>query len=251
MYEINFSSYLVPGVPEVHKLVWALETAEQPALIHCRRGSDRTGLAAAVALLLHSDEGLRDSWQQLHWRYGHLEFSRSGALHQVLVQYEEWLAKHGKQHAPHLAKTWLLEHYRPGPYWAEIVPLEAPTELKLRQPELARFRVYNRSAYPWQFKQSDNSGFHLHFLLRSEDRSIGYLGGAGYFDEELLPGEFIDLQFSLPAVKDAGKYDLLVDMGHEGHCWFFLVGSEPFAQEIVVVDDAPKQRNKRRRAATE
>lgn len=246
-FDVNLSSYLVPGVPEMRKLVKALDDGEYPVLIHCRRGSDRTGLASALAMLLKTDATLNEAQAQLSWRYGHLEYSRTGTLHRVFRQYENSLEQRELTHTPMRLHDWLLTEYTPGPYWAEIVPLEVPTEMDLRSPKLARFKVINRSEYPWNFKQSASSGFHLQYLLRNEDWSKAYQGGAGYFDKVLLPGDGMELAFSLPAVSKPGRYRLRVDMGEEGACWFFLVGSPCFESELVVGNPDAAEHHKKRK----
>jgi hypothetical protein len=231
-----FSSYLVPGVEEFRELVRVLDRCEYPVLLHCRRGADRTGLASAVALLLHTDAEPEETRRQLSWRFGHLSFGRSGGLHLVLDMYKAWLAQDGKLHRPELFRTWVLEYYQPGPFWAEIEPLQVPTRLQVKKPVAARFRIHNRSHFPWQLRQAANVGMHLHWLVRNEDHSNAWQGGAGYFDAVVLSGESIELTIGLPSISKPGKYELLVDMGDEVHGWFFLVGSKPFVTELIVED---------------
>ncbi|WP_376095480.1 tyrosine-protein phosphatase [Roseomonas sp. CCTCC AB2023176] len=51
----------------------------EPALIHCKSGADRTGLAAGVFLLLNGGTS-QQALDQLHWRFGHVSASRTGIL---------------------------------------------------------------------------------------------------------------------------------------------------------------------------
>lgn len=51
----------------------------EPALIHCKSGADRTGLAAGVFLLLNGGSSA-EALDQLHWRFGHVSASRTGIL---------------------------------------------------------------------------------------------------------------------------------------------------------------------------
>ena len=48
------------------KVVQALHDAEEPILIHCANGNDRSGLASALYLLLRTDASLNDARQQFH-----------------------------------------------------------------------------------------------------------------------------------------------------------------------------------------
>src|SRR5262249_9730162 len=50
--DICFSAGHLPAVGEMRRLVEVLDRTEYPILLHCRRGADRTGMSAAVVLLL-------------------------------------------------------------------------------------------------------------------------------------------------------------------------------------------------------
>ena len=50
-----------------------------PALMHCKSGADRAGLAAGLAILLEGGRSAQ-ALQQLHWRFGHFSRSRTGIL---------------------------------------------------------------------------------------------------------------------------------------------------------------------------
>lgn len=58
------------------------ETSPRPLLLHCKSGSDRTGLAAAFYLLDIQHMPPREADRQLSWTYGHLPYfgSRTSAM---------------------------------------------------------------------------------------------------------------------------------------------------------------------------
>jgi protein tyrosine phosphatase (PTP) superfamily phosphohydrolase (DUF442 family) len=51
-----------------------------PAVMHCKSGADRAGFAAALYLLVHEQAPLDEAIRQLHWRYGHFRWSKTGIL---------------------------------------------------------------------------------------------------------------------------------------------------------------------------
>jgi uncharacterized protein (TIGR01244 family) len=79
------------GVPRPESIRWARElfdSIEYPALIHCKSGADRTGLAAALYLLLHEGRPIEEARAQLHGRYGHFRWTATGVLDAFFDAYE-------------------------------------------------------------------------------------------------------------------------------------------------------------------
>jgi protein tyrosine/serine phosphatase len=60
---------------------------EYPALVHCKSGADRAGLAAALYLILHEGRSAADAMRELSPRYGHLRFAKTGILDAFLARY--------------------------------------------------------------------------------------------------------------------------------------------------------------------
>ena len=59
---------------QIKQLVAMMRDAPKPLLIHCRSGSDRTGLAAALYLKEIAHQTDAEAAHQLSLRYGHLSF---------------------------------------------------------------------------------------------------------------------------------------------------------------------------------
>ena len=232
--DITLSSYLPPNVVQLRKLIQALEESEPPILLHCRRGSDRTGLAAGLALLLRSAADVPEARRQLSWRYGHFAISQTGKLERLLDMYENWLATNGETHRFALLRQWALTAYRPAHCWARIEPLDVPSRLPFGRPVAARFRVTNCSGQPWTFRKQSNAGVHLRYSIAKPEAIKEREGGAGFFDATLAPGESIDLTLALPALRDPGRYRLVVDMYDCKMGWFNPYGSRKFESELDV-----------------
>jgi protein tyrosine/serine phosphatase len=78
---------------EVDELVDVLQRAPKPMLIHCKSGSDRTGVAAAMFIALREGAMTDHARGQLSFRYGHLSipFIAEYAMDRELEQFSERL----------------------------------------------------------------------------------------------------------------------------------------------------------------
>jgi protein tyrosine/serine phosphatase len=87
---LPMSARRLPTAAELLALWQTIATAERPLLFHCRAGVDRTGLAAALAVL-HDTDDLQQARSQLALiPYGHLGWFGTGAMDEVLDRYEPW-----------------------------------------------------------------------------------------------------------------------------------------------------------------
>ena len=57
-----------------------------PALMHCKSGADRTGLAAGLAILFEGGTAA-EAMRHLSWRYGHFRKSPTGVLDAFFIHY--------------------------------------------------------------------------------------------------------------------------------------------------------------------
>ncbi len=60
---------------------------EYPAVMHCKSGADRAGLAAALFLILHEGVPVREAARQLSPRFGHWRFAKTGILDAFFARY--------------------------------------------------------------------------------------------------------------------------------------------------------------------
>ena len=76
----------------------------EPALIHCKSGADRAGLAAGLFVLLEGGTA-EMAMRQLSLRFGHLRRSRTGVLDAFFLRFE----REGEGRKPFL--DWVREDY--------------------------------------------------------------------------------------------------------------------------------------------
>ncbi|WP_160122780.1 fused DSP-PTPase phosphatase/NAD kinase-like protein [Rhodovarius lipocyclicus] len=102
LIDAPFESRGAPHRDRIERLVALLPSLREPILIHCKSGADRTGLIAAVWLLLQGRPPA-EAMRQLSLRYGHVAAARTGILDAFVALYAKAWPK------PFL--QWLREDY--------------------------------------------------------------------------------------------------------------------------------------------
>jgi protein tyrosine/serine phosphatase len=78
-----------PEREDLLRLIRILREAEEPVLLHCKSGADRSGFAAALYLILREGMPVARARRQLSWRFGHWRGGASGILDLILERYAE------------------------------------------------------------------------------------------------------------------------------------------------------------------
>ena len=81
-----FESRGAPHRDRIERLAAMLPDLPEPILIHCKSGADRTGLIAAIWLLLQGRPPA-EAAAQLSWRHGHIAAARTGILDAFIARY--------------------------------------------------------------------------------------------------------------------------------------------------------------------
>jgi hypothetical protein len=233
--DVNFSAGRLPSTSELRRLIVVLERTPYPIVLHCRRGSDRTGMASAVAVLLTTDEPLEDALRQLHWRFGHIALGRPAQLDRFLGFYKDWLTVAGKQHSAAAFRSWAMELYVPGCCWSEITFASPPsTIVSAADPTILNIRVRNASLAPWVLRPQLTAGVHLGCFIYDEWDHLVDQVRSGLREDIVRPGESTDFTLVLPPLRNPGCYRLQIDMVEEQQCWFYQTGSAPLEMELIV-----------------
>lgn len=210
--DVTLSANRLPPPDELRRLIEVLDGTEYPILFHCKQGADRTGLVAAVVLLLDSDATLdRARWQLLP-RYGHFRFGRTAAIDDFFDRYEAWLAGRGEAHTPARFRDYAANHYSPGPA-AGTLTLDAPPGPVPADRWLAlKVTAANTSAEAWEMKPGNYAGVHVDFTVQTEAGDLVYRGQAGLFRRAVPPGGSVGLTLAVPPLKTPGRYSLRADL---------------------------------------
>lgn len=102
--DLALESRGAPQRDRILRLHHIYSTMRKPALIHCKSGADRAGLAAGLFILFQGGQA-RDALRQLSWRYGHVRQAKTGILDAFFLRWE----REGEGRKPFL--DWVREDY--------------------------------------------------------------------------------------------------------------------------------------------
>ena len=237
--DVALSAKRLPAPAEIRRLVEVLDGTAYPILLHCQQGADRTGLAAAAVLLLHTDATVARARRQLLPRYGHVSAGRTFAIDRFFDFYDAWLAARNEPHAPARFRHWATAEYCPGPYRARITLAKPAPEVAAGRGFALAVRCENTSVEPWAFQTGAAGGVQLRYQLYTPAGTRVYVGHAGRLAATVAPGEGITLAAGLPPVREPGRYvfhaDLLDTQAIDLHdADFVQYGSEPLVADVIL-----------------
>lgn len=116
LHDVNFSARRAPNRVALLKAMDLFASVQKPVLIHCKSGADRTGLIAALYLMVVEQRPLAEAKRQLSFRYLHLTSTNTGILDHFLTLYE---AEAGGR----TIRDWIMETYDPDRLTASFAAL--------------------------------------------------------------------------------------------------------------------------------
>ena len=87
LHNVKLYSRTPPTVVEIHAMRELFAKLEYPALLHCKSGADRAGIAAALYRILHLGHPVAAAMKELGWKYGHFKRAKTGVLDFFFAQY--------------------------------------------------------------------------------------------------------------------------------------------------------------------
>jgi protein tyrosine/serine phosphatase len=104
-YDMALESRGAPHKDRILRLAEIFRTMRAPALIHCKSGADRAGLAAGLFVLLEGGTAAQ-ALKQLSLRFGHVKQAKAGILDAFFLSYQRDGETQGKSFL-----AWLHEDY--------------------------------------------------------------------------------------------------------------------------------------------
>jgi protein tyrosine/serine phosphatase len=86
-YDMAFESSGAPQRERILRLHGIHRDMPTPALMHCKSGADRAGLAAGLMVMFEGGTSA-DALRQLSWRFGHIKQARTGILDAFFLRYQ-------------------------------------------------------------------------------------------------------------------------------------------------------------------
>jgi protein tyrosine/serine phosphatase len=86
-HDMAFESRGAPQRDRIMRLHGIYASMTAPALMHCKSGADRAGLAAGL-MVLFAGGTTADALRQLSWRFGHIRQARTGILDAFFLRYQ-------------------------------------------------------------------------------------------------------------------------------------------------------------------
>ncbi len=111
-YDLPMSATSRPGRRELLRLIDLFGSCEYPLLIHCKSGSDRTGLASALYLMVARGLGPEEALGAFTVWYGHVPLLGTQRLHEPFHEYAAWLSSRELAHSPRRFRDWVARDYR-------------------------------------------------------------------------------------------------------------------------------------------
>lgn len=105
---IRLQSRSLPPRSRLLRLLDIFEAVDRPLLMHCKSGSDRSGLASALYLMHMEGRPVAKARKMLSWRYLHNRHSVTGVLDRLLDSYAADAAR-----TPLPIRDWIATRYDP------------------------------------------------------------------------------------------------------------------------------------------
>ena len=118
-YDLPMAATVRPTRRQLLGVLDLFDRIAYPLLIHCKSGSDRTGLVSALYLMSRAGESPITAERAFSVYYGHVPLLGTRHLHEPLHEYANYLQVHNLSHTPARFRSWVEQDYRsddpPGP----------------------------------------------------------------------------------------------------------------------------------------
>lgn len=122
-YDLPMSATERPTREQLLQLIDLLGRCRYPLLIHCKSGSDRTGLVSGLYRLTQEGQPPDVAGREFSVYYGHVPLLRTKLLHAPFDEYSDWLDARKLPHTPARFRGWVESEYRAVDPFRPIEPI--------------------------------------------------------------------------------------------------------------------------------
>jgi protein tyrosine/serine phosphatase len=141
-YDLPLVATVRPSRSQLLTVLELLDRCKYPLLIHCKSGSDRTGLVSGLYMMSRRDTPPERAEAAFSLYYGHVPILGTRHLHEPFREYAEWLKSRQLIHDPERFRNWVAHEYRADDALAEVVPISPGPRIRraagLVKPSLSR-----------------------------------------------------------------------------------------------------------------
>jgi len=124
-YDLPMSATSRPTRKQLLTVLDLFDHCRYPLLIHCKSGSDRTGLASALYLMSKEGQPPEVAEAAFSIYFGHIPILGTRHLHEPLNEYAAFLNVRKLPHTPERFRTWVMNDYRAGDPTGPVEPIAA------------------------------------------------------------------------------------------------------------------------------
>ena len=121
-YDLPLVATVRPTRKQLLTVLDVLDRCKYPLLIHCKSGSDRTGLVSALYLMSRKGVDPKEAEAAFSLYYGHVPILGTRHLHEPLHEYAEWLDARKQPHTPERFRDWVAHDYQADDPLVELTP---------------------------------------------------------------------------------------------------------------------------------
>jgi protein tyrosine phosphatase (PTP) superfamily phosphohydrolase (DUF442 family) len=137
-YDLPMQATRRPSRGELLRLLKLLDTCRYPLLIHCKSGSDRTGLVSALYLMVRKGLPPAEALRSFSIARGHVPLFGPERLHEPFHEYDAWLAAHALDHTPARFRAWVARDYADADPDADPLPLRKGPRPRMAAGDMVR-----------------------------------------------------------------------------------------------------------------
>ncbi|MBF97215.1 MAG: hypothetical protein CFH34_01679 [Alphaproteobacteria bacterium MarineAlpha9_Bin4] len=85
LYNFPITSRDLPSKKTIKDFFSLIDTIEYPALMHCKSGADRAGIASCLYLIYKHNYDVNTAYKQLSFKYLHIKYAKTGILDHLFL----------------------------------------------------------------------------------------------------------------------------------------------------------------------